>query len=129
MLDWQKAGRHERRMQEVQNLVFQNHPQFLEFLFEREDARLREAPEQLLAEARAFSTGEQILIRVGLDLWCGLGNVHLWDIVERLDEDNYHQVLLGLRHLRPNENDGGPMVWRQPKRAYSESGVVPIVPT
>jgi hypothetical protein len=119
MLEWKGAGRHERRMQEVFNLIFQNHPQFLEFLFERDRARLRLEPEELLMEAGALSTGERILIRVGLDLWCGQGHVHLWDIVERLDDENYHHVLAGLRHLRPIEEDGAPMVWRQPKMARS----------
>lgn len=119
MLDWQGAGRHERRMQEVLNLIFQNHPQFLEFLFDRERARLRLEPEELLMEAGAFSTGERILIRVALDLWSGKGDVHLWDLVERLDDENYQNVLAGLRHLRPIEWDGAPMVWRQPKMARS----------
>jgi len=119
MLNWKGPGRHERRMQEVFNLIFQNHPQFLEFLFEGERARLRLEPEELLIEAGAFSLGEQILIRVALDLWSGQGHVHLWDMVELLDDGNYHHVLAGLRHLRPIEDDGAPMVWRQPKRARS----------
>lgn len=119
MLNWQGAGRHERRMQEVLNLIFQNHPQLLGFLFEGEHARLRGVPEELLVEACAFSTGERILVRVALDLWSGTGHVHLWDMVERLDDENYHHVLAGLRHLRPIEEDGAPMVWRQPKMARS----------
>ena len=119
MLNWQGAGRHERRMQEVLNLAFQNHPQCLEFVFQKERARLREAPEELLRDFGVYSSGEQTLIRVALDLWCGQGRVHLWDILERLDLENYHHVLAGLRHLRPFEEDGGPMVWRQPKMARS----------
>jgi hypothetical protein len=119
MLNWQGAGRHERRMQEVFNLIFENHPEFLGFLFEPERARLRMAPDELLTEAGGFSTGERILIRVALDLWSGQGHVQLWDMVERLDDENYHHVLAGLRHLRPIEEDGAPMVWRQPKRACS----------
>ena len=105
-------------MQESLNLIFQKHPQFLAYLFEKDRPKLRQEPEILLSEAGGFSTGEKILIRIGLDLWSGVGNVQLWDIVERLDEENYHNVLVGLRHLRPNEQDGGPMVWRQSKMAY-----------
>ena len=125
MLNWQGVGRHECRMQEVLNLIFQKHPELLKFLFEKEQARLRLDPELLLLEAGVFSSGEKILARVGLDLWNGSGHVQLWDVIERLDEGNYHNVLAGLRHLRPIEEDGAPMVWRQPKRAYSGSGVVP----
>jgi hypothetical protein len=106
-------------MQEALNLIFSKHPEFLEFLFEKSEPRLRDEPEVLLSEAGVFSTGEKILLRIALDLWCGQGHVDLWDIVERLDLRNYEHVLAGLRHLRPNEEDGGPLVWRQPKMAYS----------
>lgn len=119
MLDWKGIGRGERRMQEALNLIFSKHPRFLEFLFDGDKPRLRDEPDALLAEAGVFSTGEKILIRIALDLWSGQGRVSLWDIVERLDLRNYEHVLAGLRHLRPNEEDGGPLVWRQPKMAYS----------
>lgn len=118
MLNWQGAGRHEGRMQEVLNLIFQKHSRFLGFLFDQERPRLRQDPKWLLEEAGGFSTGEQILIRIGMDLWNGSGHVRLWDVIERLDEENYHSVLAGLRHLRPIEEDGAPMVWRQSKMAY-----------
>ena len=129
MLNWQGAGRHERRMLEVLNLIFRNHPELLEFLFDPARARLRLEAEDLLAAAGAFSSGEKILVRVGLDLWNGSGHVQLWDVIERLDIENYRHVLLGLRHLRRTEMDGAEMVWRQPKRAYSKSGVAPRIST
>lgn len=122
MLNWTRLGRHERRMQGTLGLIFRNHVHLLEFLFDRDRARLRVEPERILSEAGPFSSGEKILVRVGLDLWNGSGQVSLWDIVERLDVENYRNVLLGLRYLRRNEPDGEEMVWRQPKMAYSSEG-------
>lgn len=118
MLNWPQAGRHERRLQETLNLVFRNHPNLLEFLFESKRAGLKAEPAVLLVGAGVFSSGEKILVRLGLDLWCGGGQVSLWDIIERLDQENYRNVLIGLRHLRRSEPDGSEMVWRQPKTAY-----------
>ena len=118
MLKWPNPGRHERRIQEVLNLIFRNHPALLDFLFEKDDAQLRAEPVVLLASAGAFSSGEQILVRVALDLWNGSGDVRLWDIIERLDDENYRNVLLGLRHLRRIDPNGPEMRWRQPKMAY-----------
>ena len=118
MLVWQGCGRHERRIQEVMNLIFRKHPGLLGFLFEEGRARLRREAELLLIDAGVFSSGEQILVRMALDLWNGSGNVRLWDIVERLDETNYHNVLAGLRHLRRIDDGGPEYVWRQPKMAY-----------
>ena len=117
MLDWQEEGRHQRRMGEVLELIFVSHPRLLELLFYRDRARLRQPPMVLLGLANGLSTEERVLIRVALDLWCSSGQVQLWDIVERLDDDSYHSVLAGLRHLRQIEPGKAPMVWRQLKMA------------
>ena len=108
------------RLAEVMNLIFKNHPEKLEFLFHPTSPELRDRPELLLQESRAFSGGEQILIRVGLDLWTGQVEVKLWDIIQRLDQSNYQNVLLGLRLLRPFDPEGSDICWRQPKTAYSK---------
>jgi hypothetical protein len=118
MLNWQRPGRHERRMMETLNIIFAGHSKLLEFLFDPESARLRQEPEFLLASAGGFSGGEQILVRIGLDLWNGSGDVKLWHIIESLDDTSYQNVLIGLRHLRRIEFDGPEMRWRQPKMAY-----------
>ena len=77
------------------------------------------AREELLREALAFPLVDRILARVALDLWSGRGQVQLWDLVEGLDDETYQCVLAGLRHLKPIEWSGAPMVWRQPKVARS----------
>ena len=108
-------------MMETLNIIFAGHSKLLQFLFDNESARLREEPEFLLAWARGFSSGEQILVRIGLDLWSGSGDVKLWHIIESLDDVTYVNLLLGLRHLRhlrQIDPDGPEMRWRQPKMAY-----------
>jgi len=122
MLNWTRLGRHERRMLATLSLIFRNHPNLLEFLFERDRPQLRLAPELLLFDAGVFSSGEKVLVRVGLDLWNGSGGVSLWDVIERLDLENYRNVLAGLRNLRRNDPHGEEMVWRQPKWAYLLEG-------
>jgi hypothetical protein len=122
MLNWTKTNRYEARMEKTLGLIFRNHPNLLEFLFDKERAQLRREPECLLSEAGVFSSGEKILVRVGLDLWNGSGQVSLWDIVERLDVDNYQNVLAGLLNLRRTDDDESGIIWRQPKRAYCSEG-------
>ncbi len=117
MLNWQEPGRHQKKMMETLNIVFAQHPELLGFLFERDRPRLNHEAEVLLSKASGYSSGERILIRVGLDLWNGSGEVKMWQIIEDLDDNNYENVLLGLRHLRTDEDDSG-MRWRQPKMAY-----------
>ena len=105
-------------MMETLNIIFVGHSKLLQSLFDNEAARLREEPEFLLARAGGFSSGEQVLVRIGLDLWSGSGDVKLWHIIESLDDVTYENVLLGLRHLRQIDPDGPEMRWRQSKMAY-----------
>lgn len=126
MLNWKEPGRHQLRMQEALSLIFRNHPELLEILFEKDRARLRADFLLRLDSVSVFSNGEQILIRVALDLWNGSGNVRMWEILESLGDDNFSGVLAGLRHLRRTDLGGAEMVWRQPKMAYSKSGVIPV---
>ena len=118
MLSWTKLGRAERRMMGSLNLIMHDHSKLLEFLFEPERPRLRQEPEILLSEASGFSRGEQILVRVALDLWCGAGSVQLWQMIERVDDETYFNTLSGLRHLSEIPDDGPEILWRQPKTAY-----------
>ena len=118
MLDWQGTGRSERRMMESLNLIFAGHSKLLEFLFEPDRPRLRQAPEILLDQASGYSSGESILIRVALDLWSGSGDVLLWEIIEKLDERTFAGVIAGLGYLREIPPDGPEILWRQSKTAY-----------
>lgn len=121
MLNWKNPGRGARRMMEVMNLIFRNHPDLLRFLFHPENAELRQEAGWLWEEAGCFSSGEQTLIRIALNLWNSFGNVTLWDVIEKLDEENYHSVLAGLRHLRRIDPDAAPLRFRQLKLDISDS--------
>lgn len=107
-------------MMEVMNLLFRYHPKLLAFLFDPDRARLRQQAEWLMEEAGGFSSGEQMLIRIALNLWNGHGTVTLWDVIETLDQRNYHQVLLGLQHLRRFDPDAPEMRFRQLKLDISK---------
>ena len=49
----------------------------LEFLFHPSEAQLRVSPSSLLFESGCFSSGEQLLIRVALDIWSCDGDTKL----------------------------------------------------
>jgi hypothetical protein len=115
MLDWKNPGRGGQRMMEVMNLIFRYHPKLLEFLFDSEGPQLCEEAEDLMREAGVFSSGEKILVRIALNLWNGYGSVSLWDVIERLDQRNYQQVILGLQHLRRFDPHSEEMRFRQLK--------------
>ncbi len=105
-------------MMESLNIIFVGHFKLLEFLFDKEKAILLHESAFLIESALGYSSGEQILIRIALDLWNGSGDVKLWQIIECLDDDTYVDVLSGLRHLRQIDPGEPKMWWRQPKMAY-----------
>lgn len=112
MLNWENVGRHQKKMMEALNIIFKGHDKLVKFLFEDGRPRLRQEAELLLKAASGFSSGERLLIRVAIDLWNGEAGVRLWELLERLDEENFEQVFKGLCHLKKSEDEA--MVWREP---------------
>ena len=48
-------------------------------------------------EAETMSGGEEILVRVAEELWLAERRVGLWELVRRLDHENFTRVLEALR--------------------------------
>ena len=100
MLHWKDCTDEEHRLSEIMYLLFKPYPQLEKFLFQSEVPRLNEPPNVLLDQAGCFSSGEQILIRVALDLWSGEGSTRLSDIIHRLDDSNFTNVMAGIVYSR-----------------------------
>ena len=114
---WPNAGKVERKLFEAISLIFKNHLYLLDFLFEPDVAKIRDVPEELIFQSGDLSCGEDLLVRIAIDLWSGgFGDACVWELVEILDEDNFSNVLEALLKLRPKNPNGwdGP-VYRQLK--------------
>lgn len=122
MLDWPGAGRGERRMLEVLNLIFVNNYDVLLWIFDPSRPRLIHDAASILDTAEELPPDSRALIRLAVALWCGELAVSLWEIIELQDEQTYHDVLAGLGHLRKIDPDGPEYRFRQlkfPSRASS----------
>ncbi len=113
MIHWEKATKTDRRLFEAISRVLANHPHLLKFLFEPERARLRAPADLLREESKDFSSGEDLLIRVALDLWSGSGDAHIWELIEILDDENLNHVADALQFLRIKFNGWDGPVMRQ----------------
>ena len=103
MQTWREATVSERVQYELISLIFSKHPKLLEFFFEKHRPRMSYSPVEMLKEIGVFSTGEELLIRVAMDIWSGSGNTKLWRLIEQLDHDNFSNVLKALdnwKHFR-----------------------------
>lgn len=70
------------------------------WMFKKDKPELFAAPEVVLEKASAFSSGEQILIKICLDIWSSEGGTGLTDVVRRLDNDSFKNVMLALIEWR-----------------------------
>jgi hypothetical protein len=68
-------------------------PKLLEFLFGTSQTQLKGSPALLRCAAKAFSSGEQILVNSALDLWSDDGRTSLSDLAFRLDARRLRNVL------------------------------------
>jgi hypothetical protein len=100
MLSWKTCSKEESRLAEIMYLLFKSYPELEQFLFKAETPNLNEPPDVLLRQIGAFSSGEQILVRVALDLWSGEGRTHLFDVLHRLDDRNFTNVMAAILYLR-----------------------------
>lgn len=71
------------------------------FLFESPTSvNLREHPYVLTAESWELKDEERILVGAALDIWCGRGNVFLWELLSELSPQNFSRLILALIHWR-----------------------------
>ena len=115
MIQWEKATKTDRRLFLAISQVFNKHPYLLEFLFDSHEPRLRLIPDELLGESAYLSAGEDLLVRVALDLWSGSGHAHVWELIEILDDGNLLNVVRALRFLRTKFDGWDGPVMRQLK--------------
>lgn len=88
-----------RRHQAI-SLLLANDPWLLRLLFDDDPVRLSAPPDSILKETKGLSSGQQLLIRIALDIWSGDGHAKLWDIVSVLDGIRFEGFMLALECLR-----------------------------
>lgn len=102
---WEHASASDCLLGEAISIALLNHENILEFVLDSRVPRLRHGPDKLLQLSKSFSSGEQLLVRVALDIWSGSGDAKIAQLIENLDEDNLYNVLNGLYFLLTQKND------------------------
>jgi hypothetical protein len=112
MIRWPGATESDGRLLSIIGHLCSRHLYLLDFLFDPDEPKLRRSACELLEEAAVMSSGEDLLVRVALDLWSGSGNAHVWELFEILDEGNFINVLRALMELGPKLPGGwdGPVM-------------------
>jgi hypothetical protein len=96
---WSTADHGEKILKRALSLLFHRNDNLLHFILNPDYPRLRAPSDVIKEQARSFSSSEQILIQIGLDIWDGSGGIHFNDLYENLDQRNFQKVLLVLNYL------------------------------
>jgi len=99
VIHWEHASQGDRDLLQILRGLCEQHPKLIDFMFHPTRAALRAEPKTLHREARCFSSGEQILVRVAIDLWGNLDHVKLSEL-GRLDSSNFQRVIAAFSRIR-----------------------------
>lgn len=88
------------RLNTAIGILFNYDERWLDFFYSHKGGGLRCEPTELIAEASCFSRGEQIMIKVALDLWTNDHRASISEIIEYLDWINLNRVLLAIMTMR-----------------------------
>ena len=80
--------------------LFGSDERLIYFLFHHKKTELRLAPDELIAEARAFSHSEFLLIQAAIDIWCAQGDTKFSDLLSVLDDDNLFRLMCAMARVR-----------------------------
>lgn len=86
-------------------ILLKDNPYLLEYLFSHKNAKLSASPDILIQEAGGLAHGEQILIKVAIDLWSGEGSASVGEVISVLSYNNMLNFLNALCHIRDINED------------------------
>lgn len=95
-----KSDLEQSHLTQAIGIIFDYDERWLEFFYSHKGGGLRCEPEILIAESACFSRGEQIIIKVALDLWTEGQRANLSEILNCLDWAHLNRVLLAIMKMR-----------------------------
>lgn len=101
--DWQSADSDEIQLYEAVAKLFVRHQHLLNGIFDKTKPKLSAEPADLLMHYQCVSSGEYLMVKVALDIWCSSGGARVSDLLDTLDVHNFCDVLTALSSARSRE--------------------------
>ncbi len=96
---WSETPSNELRQFRAISILMNKSPHLLGFVFHPSQPQLRLPPAELLRAAQGFSSGDYVLIKLAVDLWCEQGHVFIHELFN-LDCVNFDLALKALKFLQ-----------------------------
>jgi len=97
---WKNADEGDlKRLEYISKILF-NHQQILTFMFNKHRPVLNMSSDKILAAIGGFSSGQQVLIKVALDIWDNSGNAQLNEIIQDIDQESVLDICQIIKQIR-----------------------------
>lgn len=99
METWVSAGQGERRLYRAIAAIVGDGDGLLEFLFDPKCPKLRRPADELLIASSGLSSGDRLLVKLAIDLWCEQGQMSVSELLT-LEEPMFSRALRVFGQLR-----------------------------
>jgi hypothetical protein len=100
MVCWKDACTSEKLQFQAISKLMELRPHLLDFLFSIEEPRLSAPPDTLLQQAMGLCSSDYLLVRLGVELWCGQAQVAIYELYD-LEPELFACALQAIDILAP----------------------------
>lgn len=100
MNNWNNASDGDKKLLRILSHLYQGNEKLLFLLLRSDSPCLQNSSCEIKKYACELSSGEELLLRIGLDAWNGSGGIHFNELYETLDSKKFKNVILALIALR-----------------------------
>lgn len=97
---WKNASESDELLLATIAKLFRNDQNLLSFFFHFSQAKLSTSSEEIKKMAMGFGSGQDLLVRIALDIWSEEGGIYFNEIYQKLDNQRFDEVLKILQILR-----------------------------
>ena len=102
MINWKHASKDDLKRLKAIKIILDEHEKLLDFLFHPAKACLASSPESLKEKMRCFSSGEQVLLLIAMDVWGTYGGIHFDDLYTSLSDKSLKNCIKALSYVKNN---------------------------
>jgi len=96
---WENASPTDEFLLSAIKKLFKTKQHFVNFMFHPSEAKLAFASEEIIEMAMGLGSGYDLLVRISLDIWSGEGGINFNEIYQKLDTQNFNEVVSVLQML------------------------------
>ena len=102
MLKWTNTSKDDQKRLKAITILLDNDERLVRFLFHSTKSQLSTTPEILKAKMKCFSSGEQVLLLIAMDIWGTYGGIHFDDLYTNLSPSSFKNCITALAFIKNN---------------------------